>query len=83
MDFLIDPSFHGIKRLFDLSFNDDDDPEGHKQYSLPTVETEDYVMIDGRNFFDQPIKSDLKTYNNTWRWLYSWIFIRLSLFQKI
>ena len=22
------------------------------------------VMIDGRNFFDQPIKSDLKTYDN-------------------
>ena len=22
------------------------------------------VMIDGRNFFDQPIKNDLKTYNN-------------------
>ena len=21
-------------------------------------------MIDGRNFFDQPIKSDLKTYDN-------------------
>ena len=22
-------------------------------------------MIDGRKFFDQPIKSDLKTYDNT------------------
>ena len=22
------------------------------------------VMIDGKNFFDQPIKSDLKTYDN-------------------
>ena len=21
-------------------------------------------MVDGRNFFDQPIKNDLKTYNN-------------------
>ena len=29
------------------------------------MEIEDYdVMVDGRNFFDQPIKNDLKTYNN-------------------
>ena len=32
---------------------------------LPTVEIKDYnVMIDGRNFFDQPIENDLKTYYN-------------------
>ena len=30
-----------------------------------TVEIKDYnVMIQGRNFFNQPIKNDLKTYNN-------------------
>ena len=29
------------------------------------MEIKDYhVMIDGRNFFDQPIKNDLKTYDN-------------------
>ena len=29
------------------------------------MEIVDYnVMVDGRNFFDQPIKNDLKTYNN-------------------
>ena len=29
------------------------------------MEIKDYnVMIDGRNFFDQPIKDDLKTYHN-------------------
>ena len=29
------------------------------------MEIKDYnVMIDGRNFFDQPIKNDLKTYGN-------------------
>ena len=38
--------------------------ESHKQYYLPTEEIKDYnVMIDGRNFFDQLIKYDLKTYN--------------------
>ena len=36
-----------------------------KQYYFSTVEIKDYnVMINGRNFFDQPIKNDFKTYNN-------------------
>ena len=65
LDYLIDPSFQGVNRLFVLSFKDDDGPESHKQYYLPTVEVKDYnVMIDGRNSFDQPIKNCLKTYDN-------------------
>ena len=24
-------------------------------------------MIDGKNFFDQPIKNDVNTYNNIWK----------------
>ena len=48
-----------------MSFKDDDGRETHKRYYLPTVEIKDFnVMIDGRNFFDQPIKNDLRTYNN-------------------
>ena len=47
---------------FVLSFKNDDDRESHKQHYLPTVEIKDYnVMINGRNFFDQPVKNDLKT----------------------
>ena len=65
LDFLIDPSFQGVNRLFVLSFKDDNGQESDKQYYFPTVEIKDYnVMIDGRNFFDQPIKNDLKTYDN-------------------
>ena len=48
-----------------MSFKDDNSQESHKQYYLPTVKIKDYnVMIDGRNFFDQSIKNDLKTYGN-------------------
>ena len=48
-----------------MSFKNDNGWESHKQYYLPTVEIKDYnVLIDGRNFFDQPIKNDLKTYCN-------------------
>ena len=28
------------------------------------MEIKDYVMVDGKNFFDQPIKNDLKIYDN-------------------
>ena len=59
LDFLIDPSFQGVNRLFILLLKDDDGQESHKQYYLPTVEMKDYnVIIDGINFFDQPIKND-------------------------
>ena len=38
-------------------------PESHKQYFPPAVETIDYnVVIDGRNFFNQPVKK-IRTYN--------------------
>ena len=47
-----------------MTFKDGDVRESHNEYYLPTVEIKDYnVMIDGRNFFDQPIKDDLKTYS--------------------
>ena len=39
---------------------------GHRiQIIFPKVEIKDYnAMVDGKNFFDQPINSDLKTYEN-------------------
>ena len=37
----------------------------HKGYYIPNVEIKDYnVMIDGKNFFDQPVKNDKVTYEN-------------------
>ena len=53
---LIDPRFQGANGLFILSFEDGEGGESHKQYYLPTVEMKDYdIMINKRNFFDQPI----------------------------
>ena len=46
-------------------FEDEDGRESHRQYYLPPVEIEDYnVLIYGRHFFYQQLKSDLKTYDN-------------------
>ena len=48
-----------------LSFENEDNKKSHSTYYLPKVEIKDYnVMTDGKNFFDQPINSDIKTYEN-------------------
>ena len=48
-----------------MSLKDDDGQESQKQHYLPNMEIKDYnVMIDGRNFFDQPMKNDSKNYDN-------------------
>ena len=37
----------------------------HTGYYLPKVEIKDYnVMIHGKKFFDQPVKSDMRRYDN-------------------
>ena len=65
LDFLIDQSFQGVNRLFVLSFENENYRTIHKKYYLPTVETKNYnVMIDGKNIFDQPVKSRVRTYDN-------------------
>ena len=65
VNYLINPSFQGVKRLFVLSFENENYRTLHSTYYLPNVEIKDYnVMIDGRNFFDQPISSMNKTYKN-------------------
>ena len=65
LDFPVDPSFQGVNIIFVLPFENDNGQESYTQYYLPTAEIKDYmVMIDGRNFLDQPIKSDLKTCDN-------------------
>ena len=62
---LIEPSFQGVNRLFVLAFKNDDQRISNKRYYIPSVEIKDYnVMIDGKNFFDQPIKNDKVTYEN-------------------
>ena len=66
LDFLIDATFQGLNRLFVLSFKNEGGPESHRQYYLPTSEIKDYnLVIDERNVFDQPMKKDLKAYDNT------------------
>ena len=56
---LVEPSFQGVNRLFVLAFENDDVRTGRDEYYLPTVEIKDFnIVIDGENFFDQPIKNN-------------------------
>ena len=58
---LINSSFQRVNRLFALSFENEDDRKSCSTYYLPKVEIKDYnVMIDGKNFFNQPINTNLK-----------------------
>ena len=69
---LLNASFQGVKRLFVLAYfvtagNDADQEAGikdNKKYFLPRGEIKNYnVLIDGRNFYDQPINDIIKQYD--------------------
>ena len=64
LNYLIDPSFQGVNRLFVLASENDAQRKVHSGYYLPNVETKNFVMINGENFFDQPIQDDKVTYEN-------------------
>ena len=59
LNHLVEPSFQGVNRLFVLAFENDDDRTDHEKYYLPTIEIKDYnIVINGENFFYQPIKNN-------------------------
>ena len=65
LNYLINPSFQGVNRLFVLYFENENDRTSYSTYYLPKAEIKDYnVMIDGRKFFDQPTNNVNKTYEN-------------------
>ena len=65
LNHLVEPSFEGVNTLFFLAFEDDAQRTNNKRYCLPNVKIKDYnVVIDGKNFFDQPVNSDKVTYEN-------------------
>ena len=65
LDHLIEPGFQGVNRLSVLAFENDEQRISKKIYYLPNVEIKDYnVMIDGQNFFDQPVKNNKVTYEH-------------------
>ena len=65
LNYLIEPSFQGVNRLFVLAFENDTQRTSHSNYYLPNVEIKDYnITINGGNLFDQLIKNKKISYNN-------------------
>ena len=65
LNHLVESSFQGVNRLFVLAFENDNHRSSARRYNLPTVEIKDYnIMINGENFFNQPIKNNKVTYDN-------------------
>ena len=77
--FPLDASFQGVNRLFVFAFIDTTENvagnpsnntanrvqrDSHRKYFLPRVDITNYnVLIDGRNFYDQPINDQIKKYD--------------------
>ena len=66
LNYLIDPTFTKVNRLFVLSFErieENNVKKDHRDlfshYYVPNVEIQDFnVLIDGKSFFDLPIKNE-------------------------
>ena len=78
LNYLIDPAFTNVDRLFVLSFsrnNNTDNRDSFSDYYVPVAEIKDFnVLIDGKSFFDLPVKNKEEIYekiiemsnNNDW-----------------
>ena len=61
---LIDPTFIKINILFVLSFENEEGRTSFSKYYTPKVEVKDFnVLIDGKSFFDVPVKNKKYTKN--------------------
>ena len=66
LNYLIDLTFTNVNRLFVLSFtrtNAGDNRDSFSDYYVPNVEIKDFnVFIDGKSFFDLPVKNEEEAY---------------------
>ena len=63
LDILIDPTFTKVHRLFVLAYTNEDDRTSYSQYYVPNIEIKNYnVIIDGKPFFELPVKNIEETY---------------------
>ena len=63
LSYLIDPTFTKVNRLYVLSFENEDDRTSFSEYYVPNLQIKDFnVLINGKIFFDMPIKNEEETY---------------------
>ena len=58
LNYLINSTFTKVNRLFALSFENENDRTSFSKYDVPNVQKKDFnLSIDGKKFFDIPIKT--------------------------
>ena len=63
LNYLINPTFTKVNRLFVLLFENEEDRTSFSKYSVPKGEIKDFdVLIDGKCFFDVPVKNKEEAY---------------------
>ena len=63
LNFLMDPTFSNVNRLFVLAFPNEEDRRSFSRYYTPTVEIKNFnVILDGEPFYEIPIKNKEETY---------------------
>ena len=63
LNYLIDPTFTNVNRLFVLSFENENDRNSFSKYYILKVKIKDFnVMIDGKSFFEIPVKNKEEAY---------------------
>ena len=63
LNYLVDPTFTKVNRVFVLSFENENDRTSFSKYYVPNVQIKNFNgLIDGKSFFDMPIKNDKETY---------------------
>ena len=62
LNYLIDPTFTKVNRLFVLSFENEEDRTSFSKYYGPKVEIKDFdVLIDEKSFFDMSVKKQRRS----------------------
>ena len=62
---MINPTFTKVNRLFVLSFENENDRTSFSKYYVPNVQIKDLsVLINGKSFFDMPMKNGEETYEH-------------------
>ena len=63
LNYLIDLTFTNVNRLFVLSFESENDRTSFSKYYIPKIEIKNFnVLIDGKAFFENPVKNKEEAY---------------------
>ena len=63
LNYLIEPTFTNVNRLYVLTFENEDDRTSISKYYIPKVEMKDFnALIDGKPLFEIPVKNKKEAY---------------------